>query len=134
MCVCASLGIHDALITHSITGHTFHFTHAAHSALPKSAQLLGVTSDHNFLFKSLDSLTNEKLLVGYNDEVTDIRFVSGGAEVAVATNSAQIRVFDKATHACRMLSAHTDTVLALDASSDGSFLASGGKDHTARVR
>ena len=72
--------------------------------------------------------------MGYNDEVTDIRFVSGGAELAVATNSAQIRIFDKNTHACRMLTGHTDTVLALDTTLGGTFLASAGKDHTARVR
>lgn len=104
------------------------------SALPNSAQLIGVTTDHNFLFKELESLSTEKLLVGYNDEVTDIRFVKGGAELAVATNSSQIRVFDKATHACRMLSGHTDTVLAIDTTGGGAFLVSAGKDHTARVR
>lgn len=109
----------------------FYSSHAR--LLSNSSQLLGITQDHNFLFKSLETLQNEKLLVGYNDEVTDLRFVSDGTELAVATNSSQIRLFDKTTHACRMLSAHTDTVLALDATAEGKYLASAGKDKTARV-
>jgi len=58
-------------------------------------------------------------LIGNVDEVTDVRFVRGGAgaaaTLALATNAPAVRLFDLATMACTAtLRGHTEAVLALD--------------------
>lgn len=110
--------------------------------LPGGAGLLAATQDCRLLFHSPagGDLAAARQLIGNNDEVTDIRWLSlGGAggtggkggkggdqqqqhqhqqpsHLAVSTNSDQIRVFDAATMSCTAtLVGHTDTVLALDA-------------------
>lgn len=98
--------------------------------------LLAVTADHNLVLLeaaasgggSAGSLVTRRQIVGYNDEVIDLKsFPSGsgcggeGGEswVAVATNSPQVRLFELGGFSCRLLDGHTDTVLALDVAPDG---------------
>jgi U3 small nucleolar RNA-associated protein 13 len=61
-----------------------------------SAQLLGVTTDHNILWVGAGDLARSRTVVGYNDEVIDVRYLSKQAPededmVVVATNSPQVR-------------------------------------------
>ena len=79
-------------------------------------------------------------LVGDLGEVTDLHLVGPPEEpghVAVATNSAAVRVFEVATcSCCASLEGHSDVVLALDGVqlADGrTMLASGSKDATLRL-
>ena len=122
--------------------------------------LLAVTQDHNLLFHSSDSLARTRCIVGNNDEITDLRCIrpdgaasaaatpadaEGGecgkgdgsaaacGQLAVATNSEQIRLFRTRDMACRLLAGHTDVVLSLDVSADHAWLASASKDTTVRV-
>ncbi len=113
--------------------------------------LLAVSTDHNFLFHSASSLQPTRCIVGNNDEITDLRCVRTApageaaaaagadaaeaqcAQLAVATNSEQVRLFGTADMACRLLCGHTDVVLALDVSADHEHVASASKDCTARV-
>ena len=107
--------------------------------------LLAVTADHNLVLLeaggagsasaaaagrpgAVGSLMTKRQIVGYNDEVIDMKsFPSGtgcGGEdgeswVAVATNSPQVRLFELGGFSCRLLDGHTDTVLALDVAPDG---------------
>jgi len=53
--------------------------------------------------------------------------------MALATNSPLIRIYNRSTLDARLLSSHADTVLCLDATSDGTILASAGKDKSARL-
>ena len=87
-----------------------------------------------------------KLLLGYNDEIIDIKSspaslrdgvsnseTHNGHQLYIATNSTQIRCLDADTFDARLFSGHTDTVLSIDLSRDGRWLVSGSKDATVRV-
>ncbi|KAJ7554558.1 hypothetical protein O6H91_06G145300 [Diphasiastrum complanatum] len=106
--------------------------------------LMCVTADQRLLFYELTQphsqdidFTLNKRLIGYNDEVTDLKFLGGDSLLAVSTNSEQVRLYDLTSMACtKELSGHTDTVLCLDSSMSSSgklLLASGGKDHMLRL-
>ncbi|KAJ3106516.1 Transducin (beta)-like 3 [Phlyctochytrium planicorne] len=105
------------------------------SLMKASRQIVIVTSDHNFLFCDLDSdLVPSREVIGYNEEVIDIAFVnSEQSQVAVATNSEQIRVYSLEDSDSQLLSGHEETVLCVDSSKDGKYLISGSKDNTAIV-
>eukprot|EP00752_Nemacystus_decipiens_P007443 g6652.t2 len=112
--------------------------------------LLAVTSDHNFVLlegtaagkpgtAAVGSLVTRRQIVGYNDEVIDMKSFPSGAVcggedgeswVAVATNSPQVRLFELGGFSCRLLDGHTDTVLALDVAPDGRHLCTSSKDRT----
>lgn len=63
---------------------------------------MGVTEDHNLLVVDAASLKPLRTVVGYNDEITDIKYVragggGGGGEgmsIAVATNSEQVLLLE----------------------------------------
>lgn len=114
--------------------------------LASAGGLLTATQDGRLLFNrpAGDNLAVAHQLIGNNDEITDMRFVSLGtgsstattrssedaggkpdqqhaarpalpSHLAVATNSDQIRIFDSSTmHCTATMSGHTSTVLALD--------------------
>ncbi|KAF1867244.1 hypothetical protein Lal_00049673 [Lupinus albus] len=102
--------------------------------------LICVTADQQFLFYSLDFIEELKLnltkrLVGYNEEVVDMKFVGDDERfVALATNLEQIRVYDLASMSCSyVLAGHTEIVLCLDtcvSSSGKSLIVTGSKDNS----
>lgn len=100
-----------------------------------SQRLAAVTNDQNILIYSIaESLRRIKQIVGYNDEIVDVRFIGEDDQhLAVATNSEQIRVFNVETQDCDIIYGHSDTVICLERSKDGSVLVSGSKDKTARL-
>ncbi|KAI9289951.1 WD40-repeat-containing domain protein [Umbelopsis sp. AD052] len=100
-----------------------------------SQRLAAVTNDQNILIYSVaESLRRIKQIVGYNDEIVDVRFIGEDDQhLAVATNSEQIRVFNVETQDCDIIYGHSDTVICLERSKDGSVLVSGSKDKTARL-
>jgi len=85
----------------------------------------------------------DRQLIGNNDEVTDLRFLSPStsfsplSHIAVASNAEHIRLFDVASLSCQAtLAGHTEAVLCLDTfrlKSGKTLLASGSKDNTVRV-
>ncbi|KAI8922975.1 WD40-repeat-containing domain protein [Entophlyctis helioformis] len=106
--------------------------------------IVSVTSDQNLLFYAESSqeesseeapgLTRVKQIAGYNEEVLDISFVGEEERhLAVVTNTEQIRVYDLETRDCDIVYGHSDTVLALAASTDGRLVISGAKDRTAML-
>ena len=73
-------------------------------------------------------------LVGYLDEVLDMRFAGQSDDLlVVANNSKQLKVFQRPTSSCQLLTGHGGVVLALDASPDGCTLVTGSKDNTVRM-
>jgi U3 small nucleolar RNA-associated protein 13 len=100
---------------------------------------VAVHNDQNILFHHISpdySSTLIRQIIGFNDEIIDALFLSPShtdSHLALATNSALVRVYDTATWDARLIKGHADVVLCLARSSDGTWLATGSKDNTARV-
>ncbi|XP_077234966.1 transducin family protein / WD-40 repeat family protein [Tasmannia lanceolata] len=113
--------------------------------LPLDQGLLCVTSDQQFLFycpmqsvEGLFQLNLSKRLVGYNEEIVDLKFLGEEEQfLAVATNLEQVRVYDLASMSCSyVLAGHTDIVLCLDtcvSSSGRTLIVTGSKDNSVRL-
>ncbi|PON77530.1 Guanine nucleotide-binding protein, beta subunit [Parasponia andersonii] len=113
--------------------------------LPLDQGLLCVTVDQQLLVYSpiklpegILDLVLSKRLVGYNEEIVDMKFL--GAEeqfLAVATNTEQVRVYDLASMSCNyVLAGHTETVLCVDtcvSSSGRTLIITGSKDKSVRL-
>jgi U3 small nucleolar RNA-associated protein 13 len=99
---------------------------------PKVRQVVAVTQEHNFHFLNADSLVRESLLTGFNDDVLDIAFVDAG-RVALASNSAQVRLVSLQTWSTELFVGHKDLVLSIHVSVDGSWLATSSKDRSVRL-
>lgn len=123
-------------------------------------ELIAVDAEHNMTFLNLEAgngnrkkpqneaenamLQMNRTIVGHNDEILDIRVIPSppGSEregessiqkIAVATNSAQVRIFELGTYSCEVLDGHTETVLSLDVSPCGRYLSTCGKDKSMRL-
>ncbi|KAJ3016175.1 UNVERIFIED_CONTAM: Transducin (beta)-like 3 [Siphonaria sp. JEL0065] len=98
-------------------------------------EIIAVTSDHNFLFYDMiNELTRSHQIVGYNEEIVDLAFVSPQETLlAVASNSEQIKIMDLESSNCDILYGHSNVVVCLDKSKDGTLLASGSKDNTSLI-
>lgn len=109
------------------------------SYLPIPRIIVSLHADQNILFHSLTKRTLVRQIIGYNDEITDAILLQTSilskpdSYLALATNSSLIRVYSTETHDARLLSGHTSVVLSLDTGGGGCILASGSKDHTARI-
>lgn len=105
--------------------------------LSSTSTLVSVHADQNIIFHSLDDGSLTRQLIGYNDEIVDATYLSYNksrdSHIALATNSSLIRVYSTKNLDARLLEGHSEIVLSLDHSSDGSILASGSKDKTARL-
>lgn len=58
---------------------------------------------------------------------------SSSLRSSLSSVCSQVRIFDAEDFSCQMLAGHTDIVLAVDVSFDGTLVASSSKDHTIRV-
>lgn len=107
-------------------------------------QLIVPDAEHNLSFLHIKdreppSLTLDRTIVGHNDEVLDLAIIPNAnaderaTRIAVATNSAQVRLFDLETFSCGVLDGHSATVLCVDVSPCGRYLATCGKDKTMRL-
>jgi U3 small nucleolar RNA-associated protein 13 len=94
--------------------------------------LVAVDAENNLSFVD-NTLSLNRTIVGHNDEILDLKIIPTTTSVVVATNSPQVRIFDLQTFSCSVLDGHTGTVLCVDASPCGRYLASCGKDKTMRL-
>ncbi|KAM0919452.1 hypothetical protein ACQ4PT_008173 [Festuca glaucescens] len=113
--------------------------------LPDDRGLLCVTADQEFLFYSCTrtdegtfQLNLYKRLIGYNDEILDLKFVGEEEQyLAVATNLEQVRVYDVASMSCSyVLAGHTEIVVCLDtcvSASGKTLVVTGSKDNTVKL-
>ena len=101
-------------------------------------QLVVADAEHSLSFLSLSGhqdeiLRTERTIVGFNDEVLDLKIIpsasSEGSQIVVVTNSAQVRIFAMDTFSCHVLNGHTATVLCVDVSPCGRYIATCGKDN-----
>ena len=111
-----------------------------------TSSLASVHADQNVAIRSVASdsslppLSLIRQMVGFNDEIVDLALVAAQASdqethLAVATNSNAIRLYTLGSHqhTVDLLHGHTDVVLCLDRSPDMRWIASGGKDRSARI-
>ena len=91
-------------------------------------------------------LSRKRQIVGYNDDIIDLKFIpphaeDGGAsrtdapatDIVVATNSPDLRIVNLETFDTVLIEGHRDIVLAVDVSSDGRYVTSVSKDRTVNV-
>lgn len=118
---------------------------------PTSSSLVSIHADQNIIFHSLSTLLSTRQIIGFNDEIVDVAFLSHPSapttspsslpetpdiphsHMAVATNSNLLRVYSTSSFNARLLPGHSDMILCLDISPDHQWLVTGSKDHTARV-
>lgn len=98
----------------------------------ESGQIIAVTQEHDMCFFDLQSLRNIKTLAGFTDDIIEIKSLPN-RKALVASNSAQLRIFDLETMNVSTIDGHTDNILALDVSSDGKWAVSSSKDLTVRL-
>ncbi|KAJ6621138.1 WD40 repeat-like protein [Mycena sp. CBHHK59/15] len=105
--------------------------------LPSTSTIVSVHADQNIMFHSLSTHSLTRQLIGYNDEIVDTTFLSTTSQrdshLALATNSSLIRVYSVSNFDARLLEGHTEIVLCVDSGVNGTILASGSKDKSARV-
>lgn len=115
---------------------------------PRARQLVCITTDHDFYWLAapiMERMDRQRVLVGYNDEIIEAKYLiplsSTAHEVeeegmaveerlVVASNSAEVRVFRLSDLSCEMMltGQHEETVLSLDVSPDGKWVATASKD------
>ncbi|KAJ7751213.1 U3 small nucleolar RNA-associated protein [Mycena maculata] len=105
--------------------------------LPATSSIVSVHADQNIMFHSLSTRSLTRQLIGFNDEIVDARFLSTATQrdshLALATNSSLIRIYSVSDFDARLLEGHTEIVLCVDSGVNGTILASGSKDKSARV-
>ncbi|KAJ7675342.1 U3 small nucleolar RNA-associated protein [Mycena rosella] len=105
--------------------------------LPATSTIVSVHADQNIMFHSLSTHSLTRQLIGFNDEIVDARFLSSAGQrdshLALATNSSLIRVYSVSDFDARLLEGHTEIVLCVDSGANGTVLASGSKDKSARL-
>jgi U3 small nucleolar RNA-associated protein 13 len=101
--------------------------------------LVAATADHNLVFLDPLTLAPQRQIVGYNDEVSAVKYVGSSSDgvtsdvVAVATNSPLLKLLRIKDMSCDVLEGHSASILSVDACPTGKYLATGSKDRTVRV-
>ena len=153
-----------------------HLVRRGGTASPKQLLFTAVHGDQTFTFRSSPTRVRSssskssnsanatlglvKQMVGFNDQVTDVVFLSTSqsqgsskekksrklqeSHLAIATNSPAVHVYtfspshgsaasDRGEHSVALLKGHSENVLTLDRSCEASVLASGSRDRTCRL-
>ncbi|XP_055300361.1 transducin beta-like protein 3 [Sitodiplosis mosellana] len=98
----------------------------------KVSQFAVVSADHNIMIHNSSTFYCTKQFIGFSAEILDVVFVGKKDRyLAVATNSADIKIYDTLDMNCKIVKGHTDIVLSL--ASLRNFLLSAGKDNTIRL-
>ncbi|EPZ35626.1 Small-subunit processome, Utp13 domain-containing protein [Rozella allomycis CSF55] len=93
-------------------------------------EVVVVTEDHNLHFYKLPLLEESIKIIGFNDEITDLKLLNEN-ELAISTNSELVKILNLNDFGYKMLSGHEDIVLCL--TSRNGLLASGSKDKSVRI-
>ena len=98
--------------------------------------IVAVVNDQNLIVHTTSTLEAGDTIVGYNDEIIDAVFVNPN-EVAVATNSTELRVFSLPTFSSRTFglndatcAQHKESILALAISPCKQYIVTASKDQT----
>lgn len=100
--------------------------------LYNAQQIALISCDHNIIVHDVSTFECRKQLIGFNQEILDLTLMGKKDQYLVmATNSADIKVYDTQTMNSLILKGHSDIVLAL--SSHKNLLLSSGKDNSVRL-
>lgn len=132
---CATPSSCNTLFTQKAESDSLKYTGLLLNASRK--ELLAISADQNFLVFN-EHLARTTQIIGFNDDILNLKYISNAdgtpsKQIAVATNSDQIRLINRESLSCELLSGHTDIVMALAVSPDGKWLVSASKDRTARL-
>ena len=112
----------------SAKAQTNHYT----DLLQTDTYLVGITFDNIIKFIDPKSLNRTKQIVGFNDEIIDLKYLPGEQNKVVMANSTNhLAIVDLETFNHEVLSGHSAIIMSLDVS--GKYIVSGSKDNTARV-
>ncbi|XP_042237722.1 transducin beta-like protein 3 [Homarus americanus] len=102
---------------------------------PALDSILMTTYDHSIVFAKTSSMEIWKQLAGYNDQILAAVFVGAGeSHLVVATNSIQLRIYNRQNFSCNLISGHTALVLSLASHpTQPEIFASSSHDNSARV-
>lgn len=94
-----------------------------------------LSQEHTIVIHDLKTFKCVKQFVGFSDEILDAVYVGkDDSYLAVATNSADIKLYEDSTMNCKLLKGHTDIVLALSKCPDKPILMlSSSKDNSIRL-
>lgn len=97
-----------------------------------TSQFSVVSADHNIMIHNSSNFFCAKQFIGFSSEILDMTFLGKkNRYLAVATNSADIKIYDTLDMNCKVVKGHTDIVLSL--ASLRNFLLSSSKDNTIRL-
>lgn len=98
----------------------------------KASQFALISADHNIMIHNSVSFFCTKQFIGFSAEILDIAFLGKKSRyLAVATNSADIKIYDTLNMNCQIVKGHKDIILSLSAIKN--FLLSSSKDNTIRL-
>ncbi|XP_014206176.1 transducin beta-like protein 3 [Copidosoma floridanum] len=123
----------NSLITAATDENSLSIRHLLYN---KNSNSIGIVStSQNIFIYTLDNFECKKQFVGFIDEVLDIAYLgSNESHLAVATNTADIKLFDLSTMSCKLLSGHKNIVFSLASSpSKPNILVSSSKDGTVKL-
>jgi U3 small nucleolar RNA-associated protein 13 len=97
-----------------------------------SGSIVCATCDHNIICVNEATRRVTRQFAGFNDEIFDISHISSASNcIAVATNSAEVRVYDLNSFSCLLVEGHTESVLSVDSPDwDDWMFASSSKDNS----
>jgi len=96
-------------------------------------EIVATTLDLLLHFVDPVKLSWRKQLIGFYDEILDVKAMPSGRKVAMTTNSSNAFLVDLETFASVSLVGHTDAILSVDVSKEGSLILTASKDSTIRV-
>ncbi|GIY32726.1 transducin beta-like protein 3 [Caerostris extrusa] len=91
--------------------------------------------EHNIILYSIENFTIKNQFIGHIDDVLSLKYIGRkDDQLAVATNSSQIKLFQLPSFSCQLLNGHNDIVLTIDGfPNHPHILVSGSKDNNVRV-
>ncbi|KAM9966277.1 hypothetical protein ACTFIR_006482 [Dictyostelium discoideum] len=102
------------------------------SIINNKDKIISITSEHNLLIYNGKTLERQGEIIGYNDEIIDIKYINDD-NIVVATNSNEIKTYDLNTKRAQVLRGHEDLVMSVDVSADGKHIISGSRDKSAMI-
>jgi len=91
-----------------------------------------ITDEDNFQILNSFDFSNQKTIIGFNDQIIDLELVSNDSELLIATNSKEPRLMSLSNFHTTLLKGHSKDVLSISIHYSG-LVATGSKDKSIRI-